>query len=64
MLFEKLLNLIKTYIMHSRAYFALIRHVLLYWGHRTEGMGDRLSKQETLSQCYINVDPPSYAGPT
>ena len=26
MLFEKLLNLIKTYIMHSRAYFALIRH--------------------------------------
>ena len=25
-LFEKLLNLIKTYIMHSRAYFALIRH--------------------------------------
>ena len=57
MLFEKLLNLIKTYIMHSRAYFALIRHFLLYWGHCTEGMGDRL--METLSQCYINVDPPS-----
>ena len=46
-------------LMHSRAYFALIRHFLLYWGHWTEGMGGRLSKQETLSQCYINVDPRS-----
>ena len=44
-------------MMHSSAYFNPNKAFFVIFDRW--GMGDRPSKQETLSQCCINVDPPS-----